>query len=303
MIKKIEWPLINDLVVFQTVVKKNSFSKAADELGFSKAYITKRISILEANLNVKLFYRDTRNIKLTQEGEKAFDETYYIISQMKNFLANTAIDKNQINGTLHISSSLGFGRSKLAKPISLLKKINPDIDIKLTLTDQHIDLIKEDVDIEFHVGNIFKDTYYAKKIAFNKRILCASPFYLKLNHIPTSIEELRDHNCLFIQERNSLFGTWNLTNGHEERRIKVNGDLTSNSGEVILDWAKDGYGIVLRSHWDARQFVDSGELIQILPDWYEEADIWALSPKKISTSYKVDLAIKFFEKYFVDYPL
>ena len=303
MTKKYEYPSMEDLVVFHTVVKKNSFSKAAIDLGYSKAYITKRISILEQKLKIKLFYRNTRNIKLTEEGEKAFNDTYLILFQMKEFISNINIEKNKINGVIHICSSYGFGRQKLSQAISLLKKQNPEINIKLTLTDLEIDLIKEDIDIKIHVGNTFKDTYYAKKLVPNCRILCASPKYLEQHPTPQVVEDLFDHNCLFIKEHNSLFGSWSLIRNDEIKTIKINGDLTSNSSEIIMNWARDGYGIVLRSHWDARQYLDSGELIHILPDWYEKADIWAIYPKKISESYKVEMVINFLEKYFQDHPL
>lgn len=295
---KRNWPLIEDFNVFLTVVRNNSFSRAAIELGVSNAYITKRIGILEDVLGVKLFYRNTRDIKLTESGEVTRVQAEELINKTESALEQIKDVKNDIVGSIHICSSFGFGKNHLAKALSLFSKENPKLKIKLTLTDIKIDLVKEGVDLEVIVGDEFHDRYYAKKIAENKRILCASPGYLNVREIPQTAEALSGHDCLFLQEKGLPFGLWHLTDGHRTETVRVRGDLSSNSGEVILQWALDGHGIALRSQWDARKYIEAGELTQILPDYYERASVWAIYPGKLEESIKTKKCVAFLEDYF-----
>lgn len=295
---KRNWPLIEDFNVFLTVVRNNSFSRAAIELGVSNAYITKRIGILEDVLGVKLFYRNTRDIKLTESGEVTRLQAEELIKKTESALEQIKDVKNETVGSIHICSSFGFGKNHLAKALSLFYKENPKLKVKLTLTDTKIDLVKEGIDLEIIVGDEFHDRYYARKIAENKRILCASPDYFSDREIPETAQALSEHDCLFLQEKGLPFGLWHLTNGQSKESVRVSGDLSSNSGEVILQWALDGHGIALRSQWDARKYIESGELVQILPEYYERASVWAIYPGKLEESLKIKKCVAFLETFF-----
>lgn len=296
--EKSYWPLIEDFVVFLTIVRKNSFSQAAKELGQSNAYITKRINILEERLHTRLFYRNTRQIKLTPQGVFVQQQATSIVEQMENLLSHIAENKKTMLGHLHICSSFGFGRTYLASPISLFAKEYPNLTLELTLTDDKIDLIKENIDLEISVGNDLNERYFAKKLAENKRILCAAPSYIEKYGLPIIPSDLTKHHCLFLKEKNASFGLWKLFNGQEEKLITVNGELTTNNGEVILQWALDGHGIIYRSAWDAQKYIETGQLIHILPEYYEDASIWAVYPHKLTESRKVSAFVEFLIDYF-----
>lgn len=300
---KNKWPQIEDFNVFLTVIRTGTFSAAAVELGLSNAYITKRISILESVLGVKLFHRSTREIKLTSAGEVAKIQAEGLIRSAINSIEKIQDVRNDVVGSLHVSSSFGFGKNHLAKPFSFFSKNNPDLKIKLTLTDTKIDLVKEGIDLEILVGETSNDRYYAKKIADNKRILCASPSYFYDKKIPTTPEELSNHSCLFLQEKGQTFGLWRLYNGKVLQTVRVNGDLSCNNGEVIMQWALAGHGIAYRSQWDARKYIEKGQLIHILPDYYEEASVWAIYPTKLDDSLKTKKCVEFLEEYFRDIKL
>ncbi|WP_312817601.1 LysR family transcriptional regulator [Atlantibacter subterraneus] len=295
---KKKWPQVEDLEVFMAVVRHNSFSGAAVELGFSNAWVTKRINTLEETLNAKLLHRNTREMRLTAAGEVALIQAEEIIS--KN---NAAMDlivniKNDIQGNFHICSSFGFGKNHLTNPLSAFSRLNPGLKIKFTLTDTKLDLIKENIDLEIMVGESFHERYYAKKIADNKRILCASPGYLNQHDTPASPADLSRHQCLFLQEKGLTFGLWHLSDGKKQETVRVDGNLSSNNGEVILQWALDDRGIALRSEWDAKRYIESGDLIQLLPDYYEQASVWAVYPTKLEESIKTQKCITFLESYF-----
>jgi LysR family transcriptional activator of dmlA len=298
-----QWPLIDDLHVFLTVIRKESFSKAALELGQSPAYISKRIHVLEKKLNTQLFFRNTRQICLTPAGEQARLSAIDVLYSVDKFVSDLSASQENIKGDVHICSSFGFGIQYIAPVISELAFLYPDLNVRLTLTDQVIDLEGQGVDLEIRIGDDIKDLYIARKLASNNRILCASPDYLKTQAIPKQIEDLRAHRCLVIQERNERLGQWNLTNGLEIVQIPVTGPLTSNSGAVILDWALKGHGIMCRSLWNVQSYLETGALVRILPEWYQRANVWAVYPSRPSGFARLKVCIDFLEKYFAEHPI
>lgn len=299
---KSRWPLPDDLYVFLTVVRKQSFASAAAELGLSPAYVSKRINILEKKLNTRLFYRNTRYISLTPDGERARDGTIKVLDTMSGFVTDLSIFREEVKGNLHICCSFGFGRTHITPALSKLSKKFSELNVKLTLTDREIDLVSEGVDIEIRLGDNIKDQYIAKKLSANKRILCAAPKYLELHGSPSDLVSLSEHECLVIQERNSPFGVWELTNDQENRLVHVSGRMSSNSGSVILKWALEGHGIIFRSLWDVQEHLKTGRLVQVLPDFYQSANIWAVYPTRSSGSAMLKTAVEFLQDYFQKNP-
>ncbi|WP_213992394.1 LysR family transcriptional regulator [Sodalis sp. dw_96] len=296
------WPLVDDLQVFLTVVSKQSFAAAAAELGLSPAYVSKRINLLEKGLGVRLFFRTTRHTSLTPDGEKARDGAKGVLDTMSEFISGLSDSHEHIQGHLNISCSFGFGEQHMAAALAEFSRRFPQITCKLTLSDRVMDLIGEGIDIEIRIGNDIKELYIAKKLADNARILCASPAYLAQHGIPAKIEELARHACLVIQERNSPFGVWRLTKADETSQVRVKGPLSSNSGVAVLNWALAGHGIICRSRWDVQKYIDGGQLIHLLPEYAQSADIWAVYTVKPSTSTRLKLCVDFLADYFQSNP-
>lgn len=300
---KDKWPLIEDLYVFLTVIRKEGFSSAASELGLSPAYISKRINLLEKTLNTQLFFRNTRTVKLTSAGEKARDGALALLTEMDDFVSGLSELQDKVAGKIHISCSFGFGSKYLAPAISKLASLYPDLNIRLTLTDKVVDLHEEGVDLEIRIGDDIKDLYIAKKIATNSRVICASPNYFLNKKMPEHIDDLQKENCLLLQERDSKFGSWILNNGSDVIQLPVTGSLVSNSGSVIMQWALDGHGIMCRSYWDVQDYLKSGELIQLFPEWTQNANVWAVYLSRPSGCAKLKVCLDFLEDYFKEHPV
>ncbi|WP_237717309.1 LysR substrate-binding domain-containing protein [Cupriavidus basilensis] len=118
---------------------------------------------------------------------------------------------------------------------------------------------------------------------------------------PRTLADLASHDCLVIKERDHPFGVWKLRNGihgNTEQTVKVTGPLSSNHGEIVVRWAVDGRGIVLRSLWDVGPQLATGELEQILPECHQEANIWAVYPSRLTASAKIRVCVEFFEAFF-----
>ncbi|EIZ5601949.1 LysR family transcriptional regulator, partial [Salmonella enterica] len=217
------WPSVEDLFVFVTVARNGGFARAALELGLSPSYISKRIAILEKCLNARLFFRNNRVMRLTPEGENALCGAMQVVSEMDGFVSRLDNQRGVLAGNITINCSFGFGHKYVAEALSSFMIAYPDITVKLTLTDREVDLVEEGVDIEIRVGDDINELYIARQLATNRRILCASPEYLERHGKPESVSALVQHDCLMIQEKNSAFGNWILTDGKQQTHCRLNG--------------------------------------------------------------------------------
>lgn len=291
--------LPEDLRVFLIVVRRASFAAAAQELGASPAYVSKRIRVLEQELVVKLLHRTTRRVVVTEEGERVFQWAQRILDDIDHLVQDVSTTtKGEPRGLLRVSSSFGFGRNVVAPALSQLVACHPGLQLRLDVFDHIVDVAAEGFDLDVRVGDDIASHLIAKRLASNHRLLCAAPAYLERKGAPRNIDELPAHDCLVIKERDHPFGVWKLRAGAEERTLKVTGPLSTNNGEMATQWALDGHGIILRSIWDVRDDLASGRLLPLLPEWRQEANIWAVYPTRLSRSAKVRVAVEFLQEYF-----
>lgn len=292
--------LPEDLRVFLAVVRRASFAAAALELGASPAYVSKRIRLLEAELAVKLLHRTTRRVAVTEEGERVFQWAQRILDDIDHLVQDVSTTRAEVRGLLRVSSSFGFGRHVVAPACSQLIAQHPHLQVRLEVFDRIVDVAAEGFDLDVRVGDEIAPHLIARQLAPNHRVLCAAPRYLARKGQPRSIDELSAHDCLVIKERDHPFGVWKLRAGAEERTLKVTGPLSTNNGEMAVQWAVDGHGVVLRSIWDVQPLLDAGHLVQLLPAWTQEANIWAVYPSRLSRSAKVRVAVEFLQGYMAD---
>lgn len=290
--------LPDDLRVFLTVIRKNGFNHAAEELGYSPAYVSKRVSILEATLGARLLHRTTRRVALTDDGERVRVWATRFLGDMDDFISELTDARQQLSGSLHICSTFGFGRNHVAPAITTLSRRYPKLEIRLDVFDRVVDIVNEGFDLEIRVGDDLPNQLLGKKLVANRRVLCATPDYLQRRGIPNSLDDLSSHDCLVLKERNNAFGLWSLTKGGVEESVRVSGPLSSNNGEIVLRWALSGAGIILRSLWDVKPMLESGELVQVLDEYTQSANVWAVYPTRVSQSAKLRVCIEFFEEHF-----
>lgn len=285
-----------DLRVFATAARKASFAAAAEELGMSPAYVSKRIGILEEMLGVRLFHRTTRRVVVSEDGEKVYAHALTILENLDTLLHEVAERREIPRGLLRISGSFGFGRNVVAPVVARLVAVHPALQVRFEVFDRLVDIVEEGFDIDIRVGEELPPHLIARRLMSNHRILCASPAYLKQHGTPRSLQDLAGHNCLSIKERDLPFGVWKLRNGQHEEVVKVTGALSTNHGEIALQWALAGAGIVLRSRWDAKTYLDRGQLLQVLPQYIQDANVWAVYPQRLAGSAKVRACVEFLQQ-------
>jgi LysR family transcriptional activator of dmlA len=287
----------NDLRVFAAVVRKSSFAGAAEELGMSPAYVSKRIAILEQALDVRLFHRSTRRVVVSADGEQVYARALAILSSLDSLFDEVAERQGVPRGQLRVSSSFGFGRNVVAPAIAGLVAAHPALQVRFEVLDRLVDIVGEGFDLDIRVGEDIEANLIARKLMSNHRILCAAPAYLARRGTPRTLAELAGHDCLPIKERDLPFGVWRLRQGADEEVVKVTGPLSTNHGEIALQWAVAGAGIVLRSLWDAQPHLDRGELVHVLPGYTQEANVWAVYPQRLASSAKVRVCVDFLERH------
>ncbi|WP_075792619.1 LysR substrate-binding domain-containing protein [Massilia putida] len=287
-----------DLKVFVTAVRKGSFAAAAEELGMSVAYVSKRIGILEAALGVLLFQRSTRRIVITPDGEQVFVRAQSILAELDELVDEVGERRRAPSGQVRICSSFGFGRIRVAPALVELTAAYPGLQVRFEVFDRLVDPVAEGFDLDVRVGDEIAPHLIARKLMANHRILCAAPGYLARHGTPRHLQELTAHQCLPIKERDHPFGVWRLRGRDGEETVKVSGTLSSNHGEIALRWALVGAGIVLRSRWNAQPHLDAGTLVQVLPEYTQEANVWAVYPQRLAGSGKLRACVEFLETYF-----
>lgn len=291
-------PPIEDLRVYVAVAQKASFRAAAQELGVSPAYVTKRIGLLEQRLGTRLLHRTTRKVTVTEEGERVFGWALRVLDDMDSLVEEVAAARRAPRGLLRVSSSFGFGRQVVAPALARMAARHPGLAVRLELFDRLVDIAAEGFDLDVRVGDEIAPQLIATRLAPNHRVLCASPAYLARRGTPRTLADLAAHDAVVIRERDHPFGVWRLDGGHGVETVKVRGAMSTNHGEIAVQWAVDGLGILLRSIWQVGPLIRAGQLVQVLPDHRQSANIWAVYPQRLSHSAKVRVCVEHLQESF-----
>ncbi|HBT5569050.1 TPA: LysR family transcriptional regulator, partial [Klebsiella pneumoniae] len=203
-------PLLNDLRVFMLVARRAGFAAAAEELGVSPAFVSKRVSLLEQTLNVMLLHRTTRRVTITEEGERIYEWAQRILQDVDEMMDELSDVRQVPQGTLRIISSFGFGRRVVAPALSALALQYPQLELRFDVQDRLVDLVNEGLDLDIRVGDDIAPNLIARQLAANHRVLCASPQFLARHAPPKQLSDLAALPCLVIKERDHPFGVWQL---------------------------------------------------------------------------------------------
>lgn len=291
-------PGLEDIKVLVTAARLMSFSRAAEQLLVSPAYISKRIKLLEKNLGVPLFFRSARAISLTPEGDVVLRSGEQLLAGWEAMTSELRASREEIRGVLRISCSTGFGTEYLNPFILSLRGTYPLLDIDLTLADRALDLVSENIDLDICIGGAIPDQYMARRIASNVRIFCAAPSYLAEHGWPEHPRDLEQkHTCITIRERNQAPASWKVECQGERMTVAPNSRLSVNNGEVAKQWCVNGQGILLRSVWNVQQELGQGKLVQVLPEWQQAADVYAVYSRSMRSSANLRVFIENLEQY------
>ena len=287
-----------DLGFFSTLAASGSLSAAARELGVTTSAVSKRLTQMEARLGVALVHRTTRRMGITPEGEVYLEHARRILGEIDDLVQLMGSAKVAPKGLLRVNATLGFGRCHVAPIISRFVREHPQVEVQLQLSVDPPLLVDDAFDVCIRFGQPPDSRVIARRIAPNRRLLCASPAYLSRRGIPRTPNDLTTHNCIGVRQGDEAHGVWRLSSGRSTNRrteaVKVRGNLVTNDGEIAVNWALGGHGILMRAEWDIVRHLRSGRLVPVLSQFETpDADIFAVYPQQRQHSVRVRAFVEF----------
>lgn len=288
----------SELAFFSTLASSSGLGAAARSLGITAPAVSKRLAQMESRLGVPLIIRTTRSMRLTPEGEIYLDHARRILAEIDEMEQLLVGSQTAPKGMLRVNASPGFGRSHIAPLISRFILQHPDMQIQLQLSVDPPAYSSDAFDVCIRFGEPPDGRIIARRLAANRRMLCASPVYLARHGAPATPKDLEKHSCISIEQGEEAYGAWRLGTEHEgETRVevvRVQAALSTNDGEVAVSWALNGHGILMRAEWDIARYLNSGRLVQVLPDYQTPgADIYATYLQKHQLSARVRIFVDF----------
>ena len=291
-------PPTDELRHFSALASAGSLTAAARELNVTTAAVSKRLAAMERRLGVTLVRRTTRRMSLTPEGELYLEHARRILADLQELEQLVGGAREGPVGLLRVNATLGFGRSRVAPAISRFVRKHPRVEVQLQLSVHPPPLTDDAWDVCIRFGEPPDARVIARRLLGNRRLLVASPAYLARRGMPQSPRDLMRHDCIGIRQGDEAFGVWRLTGTRAADRkthaIRTRGSLTTNDGEIAVNWALDGHGIVMRAEWDVARYVRSGRLVQVLAGYRTPAaDVYAVYPQRHQTSARVRAFVDF----------
>ena len=301
----------DELAFFSALASCESLSAAARELDVSTAAVSKRLAAMEQRLGVALLVRSTRRMGLTPEGEVYLLHARRILADLQAMELIVSGPRGQARGLLRVNATLGFGRSHVAPVISRFARAHPLVEVRLQLSVHPPALTDDSFDVCIRFGEPPDARVVARRLAHNRRLLVASPAYLKRHGTPALPRDLAQHHCIGIRQGDESHGLWRLTplrNGNTSSKsgpkpkvetVRTKGNLSTNDGEIAVNWALDGHGILMRAEWDIARYLRSGRLVQVLAGYETPpADIYAVYPQRQQASARVREFVELISKEF-----
>lgn len=283
---------------FVRVVEAGSFSAVAHESDTTQSAVSKQVAALERELGARLLTRTTRSLALTEEGERYFEQARRLVAEIAEAEGALRRGEQQLTGWLRIAASVGFGRLKLMPLVQSFLAEHPAVKIDLRLSDSFIDLVEQGIDVAVRLGDLPDSSLIARRVGTAYRMLMAHRDYVrslpKGKKAPRVPDDLVDHNCIVYTEL-AMRNAWTFTAGPgaaepvgTTRIVRVEGNLQTNSSEVMRASVLAGMGIGYSPNWLFDDELASGEVQRILPDWEAiPIPIQLVSPQERRHSAKV----------------
>ena len=263
---------IDDLGLFLRSAALGSFTAAAVEANLLPGQVAAAIKRLERELEVRLFTRTTRSLRLSAEGEQYLPTARGVLEQLELGRERLRGDDAPLRGTLQIAAPSDLGRNILLPMLTEFRRQHPELSLRFLVSDQVTNLFRDPVDVALRYGWNEDANYIALPLApWNRRVLVASPDYVTRHGTPTSVDDLSRHPCLLYLQNGRLHDRWELG----EQTVQVTGPLFSDDADVVRRWAVAGEGIAYKTWLDVYADVQAQRLVVLLPEI--PGDVYPLS--------------------------
>jgi DNA-binding transcriptional LysR family regulator len=252
---------LRGMEVFAAVAALGTLSAAARKLDMSQTMATKHIAAVEARLGVKLFYRTTRRLSLTEAGQNYLEAVAQILDDVADADATAAAGAVDVRGTLRLNAPISFGVREIAPLLPDFTRAHPAVSVELSLSDHFVDLVEEGWDLAVRIGDIQNSSLTVRRLASCPSVVCAAPSYLSAHGVPATVADLAGHNCLSFTLLRAG-GRW-LFGDDRKTAVEVHGNLRSNNADALIVAAVRGQGITCQPEFLVAREIEAGELVRI----------------------------------------
>lgn len=279
------------LQTFIMVSEQAGFAKAAKKLGLSKTTVTRYIQDLEAEYQTKLFIRTTRHLNLTEQGEAFYRHALELLQLHDEAKNKIKRSHDIVQGHIKIGLPFSILHCFAENKLKILTRTYPELSIEIIQGNHIADLLSSQFDLSVHCGSLPNVNFYYEKIADWKKIICASPAYLKKFKIPKNIQELTQHTCLDHSDNHTA--TWQLKVDGKIKDISINSKIRINSGMVLKELAVQGLGIAYLPSFTVKNAILEKKLKPILSDaWPDSLGIYVLYPVRKRFNKKITVIVE-----------
>lgn len=282
---------------FLKVVESGSFSAAARATNSSISSVARQIQSLEQELGIRLLNRTTRSLSLTEPGRVFHDRVSAIARALFNAKSEASSFSEDVKGVLKVSLRVSTGPTFIVPALPRLLAQYPDLRLDVSLTDERIDLVANNIDVAVWMGDIPDSDLVARRLSRTKRVLCGSPEYFRRYGTPRVPADLARHNCLRFAGL-SYGNVWSFDKDGVHEDVPIDGNLRTGNGSVLLGSALAGLGIVIVHEWMVRLAIANGQLVRVLPDYHVspgagDVDVFVVYPSNRGMSRKVRIFVDF----------
>lgn len=260
---------IDDLEVFVNAARSGSFSAAARALDITPAWASGAVQRLERELGSRLFVRSTRNMRLSEEGERYLPHAQAILAAVAEGRQALVRPGAEIAGPLRLSMPSDLGRNIVLPWLDEFQRLYPKITLHLRVSDQMADFFQQALDAGLRYGQLSDSSLVSLPIApGERRVLCASPEYVARHGRPRTPDDLSMHNCLRYVLKDQTYERWKFHLPEGAKTISVKGDRLSDDAELVRRWAVAGLGVAYKSRIDIWPDLKAGRLVELFPPQY-----------------------------------
>lgn len=281
-----------EMAVFVEVVQQGSFSAAARRLGIATSVVADRITGLEKRLSVQLLTRTTRSQALTEAGATYFRKAQVIIAAVRELETELMNVSTSPRGTLKVTAPTPVGRRVIVPFVGDFVARYPGISVHLSLEDRFVDIVGEGFDVAIRGAPVVDSTLMGRRLFETRRVVVASPSYLRERGRPTTPSDLAGHECLLFNKDHHFQSEWRFGRGSATHNVHITGRLASTNSELPLAWALAGLGLTQKSWWEVAEYIEAGALETVLDDFEPDpASFFAIHPVSHGMSRKVALFV------------
>ncbi|MBN7818495.1 LysR substrate-binding domain-containing protein [Bowmanella yangjiangensis] len=286
-------PVWNGIAEFVCIVETGSFTAAAQRLQVSTAQVSRQVNQLEQRLGVQLLHRTTRKVRVSETGQRYYQQCRQLMDGFED--AEQALQELQSTpkGKIRLTAPITYGERILMPLLIDFQENYPQLSLEVELTNARLDIVDSGLDLAIRLGRLEDSRLRFRKLASRNVYTCASPAYIQTYGQPSTLNQLKRHNCLL-----GSLGYWRFKDNGQERNITVNGSLRCNSGVSLLYAAEKALGIVQLPEEYVLDKIQQGQLVEVLAPYRPDSEgIWGLYPASRWTAPGVGLLLDYLQQH------